>query len=196
MRKTLLLILVVALMAAGCGVNKDYVSEQIAQSEGRTSAQIATVDGKTSQNTAELQKLKTLATELSSKTDMALNKAKGFENYQIIWSGEIRYDFDSWKLTAAAEQILTECGEKMEQNAGSLLEVAGHTDVTGSSKYNYLLGEKRANAAKRFLAERFGVSLYRLFTVSYGEDKPVAMPDEREANSKNRRVTVKLWGAQ
>jgi outer membrane protein OmpA-like peptidoglycan-associated protein len=33
-----------------------------------------------------------------------------------------------------------------------------------------------------------------MFTVSHGEDKPVAMPDEKDANQKNRRVVLKLWG--
>jgi outer membrane protein OmpA-like peptidoglycan-associated protein len=33
-----------------------------------------------------------------------------------------------------------------------------------------------------------------MYTVSHGESKPVALPDEKNANSKNRRVTLKLWG--
>ena len=63
-----------------------------------------------------------------------------------------------------------------------------------SSKYNFLLGEKRASATKKYLAERFGTNLYRMFIVSYGEDKPVALPDESHANAKNRRVTLTIWG--
>lgn len=191
---SLTLCVALALLVAGCGVNKAFVEEQIVQSEGRTAAQIATVRDKTDGNAAEVAKLKTLASELSTKTDMAINQAKGFENYQIIWSGVINFDFDSWDVTATAEQILTEAGQKLEQHGGSLLEIEGHTDGTGSARYNLMLGEKRADAAMRFLAERFGISLYRMFVMSYGKTKPVSMPDERGAASKNRRVTLKIWG--
>lgn len=193
-KKTGTIVVGLALLAAGCGINKDYVQEQISQSEARTGSQITSLQEEADANAAELAKLQSLAKQLSDKTDMAINQAKGFENYQIIWSGVINYDFDSYEITDAAAATLTEAGQKMEEHPSSLIEIAGHTDRTGSGKYNLLLGEKRSNAAKRFLAERFGISLYRLFIISYGEEKPVAMPDERQAASKNRRVTLKVWG--
>lgn len=194
MKTLLVAVALLAIVIGGCGVNKEYVQEQIQASEGRTAAQISAVKGTADANKAEVDKLKALAEELSTKTDMALNRAKGFENYQIIWQGEVNFKFDSWEVTDVAQATLMEAGETMEKNPASIIEVAGHTDRTGSSKYNLLLGDKRAAAAKRFLADQFGISLYRMFTISYGEDKPVAMPDEKNAASKNRRVTLKIWG--
>jgi len=182
------------LLVSGCGVNKDYVAQQIVDSEAKTNAKITAVSGKVDTNDQEITKLKTLATQLEEKADMAINKAAGFESYQIIWSGEINYDFDSYEIDDLAGGILNEAGEKLESYPGSIIEIAGHTDITGSAKYNFLLGEKRSNSAKRYLAERFGISLYRMFIISYGEDKPVAMPDEQHASSKNRRVTLTIWG--
>jgi len=183
-----------ALLVSGCGVNKDYVAQQIADSEVKTDTKLQAMSDKTDANDQEITKLKALATQLSEKADMAINKASGFENYQIIWSGEINFDFDSYEVDDVAGGVLNEAGEKLENYPSSLLEIAGHTDVTGSAKYNFLLGEKRANAAKRYLAERFGTNLYRMFIVSYGKDKPVALPDENHANAKNRRVTLTIWG--
>jgi len=194
MRTTGIVVAALALFAAGCGVNKDFVQEQISQSEARTDSKITTLKDQTDTNAGEIAKLQSLAKQLSDKTDMAINQAKGFENYQIIWSGVINFDFDSYEINEGAAAILNEAGQKMEEHPGSVIEIAGHTDRTGNSKYNLLLGEKRSNAAKRFLFERFGVSLYRLFIISHGEEKPVAMPDERNAASKNRRVTLKVWG--
>ncbi|MDH4156065.1 MAG: OmpA family protein [candidate division Zixibacteria bacterium] len=194
MKKALVFLVLVALIIGGCGASKDYVAQQIADSEGRTGAQIAGLTDKTDGNAAEIAKLRSLANELSKKTDMAINEAKGFENYQIIWSGEVNFDFDSYAITETAETILNEAGEKMEAYPGAVIEIAGHTDRTGSSGYNLMLGEKRSNAAKRFLSDRFGISLYRMFIISYGKDKPIATPDEMHAASKNRRVTLKVWG--
>ena len=194
MKTTGIVVAALALLAAGCGVNKAFVQEQISQSEARTDSKIATLQEKTDANAGEVAKLQSLAKQLSDKTDLAINQAKGFENYQIIWSGVINYDFDSYEINEGAAAILSEGGQKMEEHPGSVIEIAGHTDRTGSSKYNLLLGDKRADAAKRYLFENFGISLYRLFVISHGQEKPVAMPDERNAASKNRRVTLKVWG--
>ena len=194
-RNTMLSLAVLALLLAGCGAKKGYVDEQIRISESKLNSQISSLNDKTDSNAGEISKLRTLAAELSSKT-MELSEASGFENYQIIWSGEINFDFDSWEVTPTAEGILTEAGEVMERNASSLIEIAGHADPTGAAKYNLMLGEKRASSAKRFLAERFGMSLYRMFVLSYGEEKPIALPDEKQSASKNRRVAMKSWGPQ
>lgn len=180
-----------ALALAGCGVKKDYVAQQIAESESRTNAKI---DTNASLSATDIARLQQLTSELSKKTDMALNKASGFENYQVIWSGEINFSFDSWEVDNVGEQILNEAGQKMQDVKNSLLEVAGHTDATGSSQYNLTLGERRADAAKRYLNDHFGVSLYRMFSISYGKSKPIAMSDQRQAGAKNRRVTLQLWG--
>lgn len=192
--KTLTTIAIAMLVLAGCGVKKDYVAQQIADSESRTNARLGSLDEKTEITASELARLQQLSTELSKKTDMALNKASGFENYQVIWSGEINFSFDSWEVDNVGEQILNEAGQKMQDVKNSLLEVAGHTDAVGSSQYNLTLGERRADAAKLYLNDHFGVSLYRMYTISYGKSKLIAMPDQHQAGAKNRRVTLKLWG--
>ena len=192
--KRLIILLSVIALVAGCGASKDYVDQQIRDSEARTSAQLGDVEGKASATSFDLQKLQALQSELESKAEMALNQAKGFENYQIIWEGEVNFDFDSDEITSAAEQTLMDAGQKMELSLESLVELVGHTDKTGSNAYNLALGERRSQSVRRFLADRFGISLYRMFTLSYGEDKPSALPDEGNSASRNRRVTVRIWG--
>ena len=194
MRTGLLLALLVTLLSAGCGVNKQYVTDEIAASEARTGSQIQTVKDQTDTNAAQVQRLQELARQLGEKADLAINKASGFENYQVIWSGEINFAFDSYEIDGIAGSILDEAGAKMEQVPHALLEIVGYTDRTGSSSYNLLLGEKRANSAKRYLVDKFGISLYRMFINSFGEEKPVALPDERNAATKNRRVKLSVWG--
>jgi len=194
MKGILIFALALVLITGGCGVNKKYVSEEIAASEARTSAQVNDLKSSADKNTADIAALQRLSRELGEKADMAINKASGFENYQILWSGEVNFAFDSYDIDGVAAAILDECGVKMEEVPSSLLEVSGYTDRTGSSNYNLMLGQARADAAKRYLAEKFGVSLYRMFTVSFGETKPVAMPDEANSAAKNRRVKLSVWG--
>ncbi len=194
MRSLLVSVIILSLLFIGCGTSKDYVAQQIQQSEAKQSAQISSLSDKTDANAQQIAKLQSLASDISAKADQAINKAKGFENYQIIWQGEINFDFDSYNVNPTAEQILMECGQKMEANPSSLIEIAGNTDRVGSPKYNYMLGMERADAAKRYLSSKFGISLYRMFVISYGKDKPVATPGETKSASKNRRVTLTVWG--
>ena len=189
--KMLLLFVVMAMIIGGCGASKDYVNQQIMDSENRQNVKVNQLRTDTE---AEMTKLRDLAAKLSTKADLAINKAAGFENYQIIWSGEINFDYDSYDVNAQAAAILDEAGQKMEQHSGSIIEIVGHTDRTGSAKYNKMLGEQRANSARVYLAEHYLISLYRMFTLSYGEDKPIAMPDEKQGASRNRRVVLKIWG--
>ena len=195
MKTLTIAMMLLVLFIAGCGVNKNYVSQQIEESESRTNSQIDALSDKTNANAAELKKLQSLAVQLSEKTDMAINKAAGFETYQVIWSGTVNFDFDSYALIPATEEILLEGCEKMSAFPGSVIEIAGYTDNTGSSNYNLLLGDKRAGSCKLYMADHCGISLYRLFVASYGENKPIAMADEMSSSSKNRRVTLKVWGS-
>ena len=194
MRRLIILSLSAMLLLSACGVNKQYVSEQIATSEAKTATDMKALQEKTDANAAELAKLQQLALQLGEKTDMAINKASGFEKYQVIWTGEIRFAFDSYEIDGLAASVLDEAGAKMEQVPHALVEIVGYTDKTGSSSYNLVLGEKRSNAARRYLADKFGVSLYRMFINSYGDQKPVALPDQKNSASKNRRVTLTVWG--
>ncbi|RKX25003.1 MAG: hypothetical protein DRP46_12555 [Candidatus Zixiibacteriota bacterium] len=191
--KLMLLFMAVALiLVAGC--DKGYVDEQIAAMQAKVEADINEVKAKADTNADEINKAKTMITEASKKADMALEEAKGFENYQVIWEGVVNFDFDSYTLNQMAMDNLSGLGQKMTDYPKSLLEIAGHTDKTGAASYNVTLGMKRAEAVKVYLTDQYGVSLYRMFTVSHGEEKPVAMPDEKNANAQNRRVVLKLWG--
>ncbi|UCD94631.1 MAG: OmpA family protein [Candidatus Zixiibacteriota bacterium] len=195
MRLKVLLLLTVAaaFLIAGCA-SKGYVDEKMAEVQAGVEADLNKTKAQATMNADEIKKLQQLNTELSKKADMALSEAKGFEEYQVIWEGVVNFDFDSFELTQLAKDNLEGLGQKMIDNPRSLLELAGHTDKTGADKYNFMLGMQRAESVKKYLVDQYGVALYRMFVVSHGESKPVAMPDEKNANEKNRRVVLKLWG--
>lgn len=192
--KLMLLFTAVALMlVAGCA-SKGYVDEQISAMQAKVDADMNEVKAKTDTNADEINKAKAQIADVSKKADQALVEAEGFVNYQVIWEGVVNYDFDSYDLNQMAMDNLEGLGQKMTDYPKSLLEIAGHTDKTGGASYNVTLGMKRSESVKKYLSDKYGISLYRMFTVSYGEDKPVAMPDEKDSNAQNRRVVLKLWG--
>ncbi len=187
------LMAVALLLISGCA-SKGYVDQKMAEVKADSDAQIQELKAQAALNSDDVNKLKTLANDLSDKTDLALNQSKGFENYQVIWEGVVNFDFDSYELTDLAKDNLEGLGMKMTDYARALLEIVGHTDQSGSANYNLELGEKRSAAVKKYLIDQYGIALYRMFTASLGETKQVSLPDEKDAYSKNRRVVLTLWG--
>lgn len=194
MNKVTTLLPVLMLVASGCGVKKSYVDQQIATAEARQNARIQEVSERAEFTAEEVKRLNQLHTELSERTDKAINQAAGFENYQVLWTGEVFFQFDSHELTETAQGVLAEAGRTLEQHPKAIVEVIGYTDRTGSKDYNLQLGQRRSDAAKRFLADRFGVMLYRMFDMSYGEERQIEGSDTRGGGERNRRVELKVWG--
>jgi peptidoglycan-associated lipoprotein len=101
----------------------------------------------------------------------------------------VYFDFDKYDLTPEARAILLAHAEKLK-GASVAVRLEGHGDERGSREYNIALGEKRAKAARDFLALQ-GVKAASLETVSYGEERPVATGHDEASFSQNRRVEVK-----
>ncbi len=192
----LIIIGVSLLLLAGCA-SKGYVNKSVADERARSQAAIDSVQKVSADNAVAIEQLQTLAAQLEKKTDLAINKAKGFEDYQVLWEGEIYFDFNSSEITTAAREVLDQGGQKMTADRSSIMEIGGFCDPIGSPGYNLELGDRRANAAKFYLVDDYGVNLFRVFLVSYGSKKAVAgMGDGSNSNAyaKQRKVTLKLWG--
>lgn len=104
-------------------------------------------------------------------------------------SGTATIKADSVPLIDALATALTPC-------AGTVIEVAGHTDLVGDEAANMTLSEQRANAVVQALVAK-NVPTSRLAPKGYGETKP-AQPGEAEAaNVANRRIefAVRAVGA-
>jgi peptidoglycan-associated lipoprotein len=100
------------------------------------------------------------------------------------------FEFDSSGLTSEAQETLRSQAAYMDQNPNLKFTVEGHCDEKGTREYNMALGERRANAAKKYL-ETLGVGRNRLTTVSYGKERPAVAESNEWAWSQNRRsVTV------
>ena len=70
------------------------------------------------------------------------------------------------------------------------VEIQGHTDDTGGTRYNDELGQRRADEVRRYLSRQYGIALNRMSTISYGDTLPVAPNKTRAGRAQNRRVVV------
>jgi len=77
------------------------------------------------------------------------------------------------------------------ENPSALVLVEGHSDYKGSAEANRAMGERRATAVVSLLLKE-GVAETRLWTVSYGSDRPVCLEKTDACASKNRRVHFRV----
>lgn len=70
--------------------------------------------------------------------------------------------------------------------------IEGHTDERGPQSYNFALGSRRSNAVRNLLISE-GINPDRLFTISYGKERPCVLERHEEGWSKNRRAEFKIY---
>jgi outer membrane protein OmpA-like peptidoglycan-associated protein len=103
---------------------------------------------------------------------------------------EINFEYNSATIAAQATPQVTALGQALTSPdlKGSTFVVAGHTDGKGGDTYNQGLSERRAEAVKRYLTEKYGLEAGNLVTVGYG--KTQLKNSSNPFASENRRVQV------
>ena len=103
----------------------------------------------------------------------------------------IHFDFDKSELKMEARSILAKKAEWLRKHPEFSVRIEGYCDERGTIEYNLALGERRANAAWKFL-NALGISGSRMSTISYGEEDPIDPAHTPAAWAKNRRDEFKL----
>ena len=107
-----------------------------------------------------------------------------------VSSDRIFFDTDQYDVDAQDQQTLQSQAAWLQQNPNVRVTIEGHADERGTRDYNIALGDRRANAAKNYLAS-LGIDPSRINTVSYGKERPAALGSDESAWAQNRRaVTV------
>lgn len=101
----------------------------------------------------------------------------------------IYFAYDSSVLTPEGEAIVRAHAQYLSDTPNLKLILEGHTDERGTREYNLALAERRAIAVSDVL-QALGVAGDRMQTVSYGEERPVALGHDDGAWSLNRRVEI------
>ena len=113
------------------------------------------------------------------------------DNITLNMPGNVTFATDSADLSADFFPVLNSVGKVLDEFDKTVVEVAGHTDSTGSEAYNQGLSERRAGTVASYLGTR-GVMSQRLITVGMGETMPVADNDSPAGRQYNRRVEITL----
>lgn len=103
----------------------------------------------------------------------------------------ISFESNKATLTASGRAILDEISVALAGLRGRRLEVIGHTDNVGVRRRNLALSHERAEAVKRYLADK-GIDPDYITATGFGPDRPVASNVTVEGRARNRRIEFRL----
>lgn len=195
---TALAIVVLAVGLTGCATSKS-VDQKIAAAQATTDTKIETVETqveslqqKQAATDVKIEELSKSAQEALARANEAGLLAKGkvvFE--QAFTEDRLRFKLGSDDLDESATTALDEFATKVKElDRVVYIEIQGHTDSTGGEMYNEELGQRRAEAVRRYLSKTHSVPLGRMSTISYGETSPVDSNKTRAGRAANRRVVI------
>lgn len=206
--KTFILLGGVVLAAAALGgcATTQAVDKKIAESQAKTDKKIesvegqveelqqkqSTTEGKVEEHGKQIEQLGQTAADALKRAQEAGVLAKGRIVFQQSFSEDrIRFKTNSYELLKDAKAALDEFAQKIKaMDKGTYLEIQGHTDDTGGSEYNDMLGQQRAESVRRYLSRVHTLPLGRMSTISYGDTQPVESNKTSKGRAKNRRVLI------
>jgi peptidoglycan-associated lipoprotein len=198
MKKSLMVLSMAALTLGGCATSKS-VDQKIAESQAQTNQRIESVASqvedlqqKQRQTDVRLDQLSKEAQEALRRAQEAGVLAKGKVVFEQAFSEDrIKFKTNGYELDATARESLDQfAGRVKALNEAYFVEIQGHTDDTGGERHNEELGQRRAEAVRRYLSRQHGVPLNRMSTISYGDTSPVESNKTRTGRAANRRVVL------
>jgi outer membrane protein OmpA-like peptidoglycan-associated protein len=131
------------------------------------------------------------ATEMERDLEGARIERIG-EGIKITFAGGLLFDVDRADLRPEAQAELTKLARILNKYDDTNVMIEGHTDATGSERYNMDLSVRRSSSVGTFLAVQ-NVRRDRLNAIGYGELRPAASNDTADGRQQNRRVEVAIW---
>jgi len=119
-------------------------------------------------------------------------KADDTAELKRLLTGPIaHFDFDQARLTDQDREKLQTLAKALKAHPAARIRIAGNCDELGTEEYNLALGQRRAEVARKYLAD-LGIASSRLETISYGENRPAVEGHDEAAHAANRRDEAEL----
>lgn len=109
----------------------------------------------------------------------------------VTFKSDLLFDVDSAMVKPGGYDELRRVAEVLNAYPQTRLQIAGHTDSSGSEQYNQPLSERRAEAVKTILVN-YQVVPQRISTIGYGESQPIASNETASGRQMNRRVAITI----
>jgi outer membrane protein OmpA-like peptidoglycan-associated protein len=132
--------------------------------------------------------IQTIPKTLTNEPDSLMKLKSSMPKNLLIY-----FDFDKTKFkpNPQTDNSIAPFKGWLDKYSGSMLSVTGHTDLVGTTKYNFELGLKRAQIIEKYL-ENQGINVNRIITESKGKTEPTADYLTKEGRAKNRRTEISI----
>ena len=141
----------------------------------------------------QMDELYAVAAEARAEVKAVNERVSALDDYDVQETAAVTFRVNSAVLSPEAKQTLDDLAAKTTSARAFMIEVAGHTDSTGSDAKNFRLSRARADAVVQYLAVQHKIPLRRFVTpMGYGKTEAVADNTTREGREQNRRVEVKM----
>ncbi|MFA6003066.1 MAG: OmpA family protein [Elusimicrobiota bacterium] len=102
----------------------------------------------------------------------------------------VQFDTNQDIVKPEYDARLREVADFLKKYAGATAVIEGHTDNQGKAEANKALSQRRADAVRKALIDRFGVEGARLQAAGFGQEKPIADNGTLSGRASNRRVVA------
>ena len=115
--------------------------------------------------------------------------AAKWDGCQLKLDDKVYFKTAKWDIDPKSFGLLDDVAKALNEgdNKKVSIEIGGHTDSKGSSKYNKKLSQRRVNSVLEYLTGK-GIDRSRMSAVGYGEDQPIDTNRTNEGRARNRRV--------
>lgn len=158
-----------------------------------TDTRISPVEANQARIAGQMDELHAIAAEARAEVTRVDERVSSLDDYDVQETVAVNFRVNSAVLSPEAKRQLDELATKVTASKGYVIEVAGHTDSTGSTAKNFQLSENRAKAVVQYLAVNHKIPLRRFVTpMGYGKTEFVAENTTAAGRAQNRRVEVKM----
>jgi OmpA-OmpF porin, OOP family len=158
-----------------------------------TDVRVGPVEANMERVAGQMDELYAVAAEARAEVKKVDERVSALDDYDVQETVSVNFRTNSAVLSPEAKTALDGLAAKAMTAKAFMIEVAGHTDATGSDAKNFRLSRQRADAVVQYLAVQHKIPLRRFVTpMGYGKTDAVADNTTREGRSQNRRVDVKM----
>jgi outer membrane protein OmpA-like peptidoglycan-associated protein len=154
---------------------------------------VSPVEANQERMAGQMDELYAVAAEARAEVKAVNERVSSLDDYDVQENVAVTFRVNSAVLSPEAKHQLDELAAKTTGARNFMIEVAGHTDSTGSDAKNFRLSQQRAEAVVQYLAVQHKIPLRRFVTpMGYGKTESVAENTTAEGRQQNRRVEVKM----
>lgn len=158
-----------------------------------TDVRVGPVEANMERVAGQMDELYAVAAEARAEVKAVNERVSSLDDYDVQETVSVNFRTNSAVLSPEAKASLDTLATKALAARAYMIEVAGHTDSTGSDAKNFRLSRQRADAVVQYLAVTHKIPLRRFVTpMGYGKTDSVAENTTAEGRLQNRRVDVKM----